>query len=110
MELEYGSIQERIAIHAKKRENRIRRLEALMPVKAMLKVAGAIINPEELKLNDLNKIISQYSDLLFPELEIDRKQKEKDAIRAVKKASKQVWQIKVAGGGRKRGITRKNKQ
>lgn len=106
-EFEYGSTEERIAIHTQKRLDRITRLETMMLIKANTTIVQAVVNPEEVKMDDLNKLIQQYSDLMFPELERDREDKADEIKKIMIRESRKKLRITPVSTGKSNKRLRK---
>jgi len=87
---EIGSLQELIAIKAKQMMNRIRRMEVQTVVNAVLTVANATINPNDIRFDTVNDSMSKYAELLFPELKEDREDAVQKAMRVIKENDKML--------------------
>jgi hypothetical protein len=102
LEFEYGSAKERIAIFAKKRENRLKRLNLVIQIQAI-----SSIGQTDSTTRDINQLLTTYSELLFPELVVDRKDSEKRAKELLKNESKKVLRVRQVGRGKTRGLKKR---
>lgn len=106
---EYGSQKESIAIQAQHKLDLLRYYELQSIISTIAQVASAANSPGgEIKFDQTNKVITQYKEILFPELTIDRESKADRVKRIMQDNIGKVLKVKLPDLGSK-GLVKRNK-